>query len=546
MLLFSNKKLSVNGRHFFLKLVSAPSLYGVSAVFFFMKQFVFVFVTLLFLPLALAQVHEESHDHHDSMQDEQRDWTSILFTLFSALFIIGGIIFFFRGLEGKDLLEYNMLKRLLKSRLYPAILQIPTLVFFAFIIYYFFFGSLSYSKNPGSILAWTLWWPLVPLTFILFGRIWCTVCPLPAIGDFLQKFIHPQRKPGQFLMKYGIWITDGIFIAITLFDRLYGMVDTPWLSGVVFLLLLFGIIVISVRYERRTFCKYLCFLGGVSGNYSMVSGISIESKDKTVCASCKVKGCYFGSGSTEGCPFFNVIPSKIGMRNCTWCAQCMKNCPKDNIALRVRGIASELWSHARVSFSESFFAKLMVGVVIIQNLGMLAIWSNLTGWLLELGVGEKGAIAILYAGAIALPLLLMTLSSKISSLLQSTPSSTIDNFAAFGYAFIPIDVAGHVAHNLFHLLAEGKSIIGAFSGLFTGTVAFDGPITNSLVISGLQLAFIIAGGLGTLLVAYKIARARENNWKAAIRVVLPHAFLLVIIFGVNLVLFSTPMAHRGG
>src|SRR3989338_8044424 len=173
----------------------------------------------------------------------------LILTFSMAIIMILGLIFFFRIIEGNDLLEYKLVKWLMKSKLYPAVLQIPTVVFFGFIVYYLFFGSSSYDKNPASILAWTLWWPLVPLTFILFGRLWCAICPLPLIGDFIQKFVQPVRKPGKFLIKYGIWITDGMFLGITLFDRLYGMVDTPWLSGLVFVLILTGIIILSVRYE---------------------------------------------------------------------------------------------------------------------------------------------------------------------------------------------------------------------------------------------------------------------------------------------------------
>lgn len=460
--------------------------------------------------------------------------------------LIAGMVLFMRSIAGKDLLEYRLISRLMKSRWYPGVLQLPTLIFFIFIGYYFFFGPVSYAENPASVLAWTLWWPLVPITFILFGRLWCAICPFPVIGDFVQKFVQPVKKPGEFLVKYGIWITDGIFLAITLFDRLYGMVDTPWLSGTVFVLILFGVVIMSVQYERRTFCKHVCFLGGVSGNYSMLSGLSIESKDKAVCAECKVKGCYFGSGHTPGCPYFAVIPSKQGMRDCTLCANCIKNCLKNNIALRTRGIASELWSHARVSFSESFFAKLMVGVVIIQNLGMLAIWGDLQGTVMSVGFGQKSSIVILYAASIALPLLFMTITSAISSRLQSVPSSTISNFAAFGYAFIPIDVAGHVAHNLLHLLGEGKSIIGAFIGLFTGTVEMEGSFAEVPEIMGMQLAIVAAGGLGTLYVGYRIARARENTVLAAVKILLPHLVLLIAIFGINLLLFSQSMAHRGG
>ena len=483
--------------------------------------------------------------NHNHQSDTKESSFSIIFNVsFSILFILG-IFLFFSNMSGKNLMDYKFFKSFIKSKFYPKILQIPTLIFFGFIIYYFFFGSLSYSKNPGSILSWTLWWPLVPLTFILFGRLWCALCPLPIIGDFIQKFIHPSRKPGNFLMKYGIWITDGIFIFITLFDRLYGMVDTPWLSGIVFLLLLFGVIIFSIRYERRAFCKHVCFLGGVSGNYSMLSALSIEAKDKAVCASCRVKACYFGSGKIDGCPYSNVIPAKSSMRNCTLCANCIKACPNDNIAVRVRTFASELWNSAKVTFSESFFAKLMVGIVIIQNLGMLAIWFNALDFLMNHGLSRNISIIILYFSAIVIPLLLMTISSFISNKLQSVPLSTSSNFAAFGYSFIPIDVAGHIAHNLFHLLSEGKSIVGAFIGLFSGNVILEGPVAGSSSITILQYILILIGALGTFFVAYKIARAKENNFKSAIKILLPHAVLILIILTINIFLFMTPMSYRG-
>ncbi len=507
-----------------------------------MQRIIFALViSLLAVGVVLANGDGHAHASHDPLSG-----VAITITFLWTVFFLIGFLFFFQSMKGKDALEIGFLRKMFLSRWYPAHVQLPTTIFFLFIVYFFFFGPLSYGSNPGSVLAWTLWWPLVPLTFILFGRFWCVVCPLPVLGDFIQKFFHPTQKPGRIMTTYGIWITDGLFILITLFDRLYGMVDTPWLSGIVFLLILFGIIVISMHYERRAFCKHLCFLGGVSGNYSMLSGMSIEAKDKKICAACKQKACYFGSGQVEGCPYFNVIPTKPGMRNCTLCANCIKNCPHDNIAVRIRGIASELWSHTNVSFAESFFAKLMVGIVIIQNLGMLAVWSNLQEFVMRYGVGEHVSIIILYFTAIALPLIFMAITSTISNRLQTHPLSARDNFAAFGYAFIPVDVAGHIAHNLFHLLEEGKSILGAFIGLITGQVTMTGPILGASPIKGMQFALIAIGGIGTLYTAYKIALAREQKGVLALKVVLPHAVLLLFIIAINLFLFTTPMAHRGG
>ena len=47
------------------------------------------------------------------------------------------------------------------------------------------------------------------------------------------------------------------------------------------------------------------------------------------------------------------------------------------------------------------------------------------------------------------------------------------NFARFGYALIPLDVAAHLAHNLFHLLAEGGSVFYTVAALF-GAAPADG------------------------------------------------------------------------
>ena len=94
-----------------------------------MRRLFFMLVLALVLPLVAAQ---EAHDHGHEVQAEtdaqghvveaERDWSGIVFTLIVGLLVISGVVFFFRGLEGRDLLEYRLLKRVLKSRLYPAIL----------------------------------------------------------------------------------------------------------------------------------------------------------------------------------------------------------------------------------------------------------------------------------------------------------------------------------------------------------------------------------------------------------------------------------------
>jgi len=190
----------------------------------------------------------------------------------------------------------------------------------------------------------------------------------------VQKYFGRRRTPPIWLRKYSFWIVDIIFIFVTWFDRVYGMTDHPALTGFIFLGLLAGVIICGVLYEKRVFCRYICFLGNVAGNYSMVAPMEIKPKNADVCKQCKEKFCFFGRDKQAGCPFYQVVQTKDGNRFCTLCANCVKACPHDNVALELRPFGSDFWKRIHVKFEESFFAKILVGVVIIQNIGMLTLW----------------------------------------------------------------------------------------------------------------------------------------------------------------------------
>jgi len=56
-----------------------------------------------------------------------------------------------------------------------------------------------------------------------------------------------------------------------------------------------------------------------------------------------------------------------------------------------------------------------------------------------------------------LPILALFGASYLSNRTARRGSSP--TFTIFGYALIPLDLAGHLAHNLFHLLAEARTTL---------------------------------------------------------------------------------------
>src|SRR5581483_9397465 len=179
-------------------------------------------------------------------------------------------------MASRGLLDNAAVAALLKSRLYPALVAYPVLVVFGYIIYSLLWGPGTASANLGTSLTWVLWWPLIPLAMFALGRFWCAVCPFGTTIDLVQRVAGLGRPVPPFLKRYGIWIIDAAFLLITWADHAFGIVESPRGSGYLLGLLVVGVVATGVLFERRAWCRYLCFLGGLSGNYSRASGIVLQ------------------------------------------------------------------------------------------------------------------------------------------------------------------------------------------------------------------------------------------------------------------------------
>ncbi len=444
----------------------------------------------------------------------------------------------------KNLLDNKTIKAILKSRWFPGIIQWPVLIVFALIVFELIAGPSSAHDNFGTAGTWVLWWPLIPIIFLLLGRFWCAICPFATVSDWIQKIVGNNRPVPKFLKKYGIWLIDIFFILITWADHTFGIVENPRGSGVLLLLITTGVIASGAFFERRTWCRYLCFLGGLSGNYARSGSLDLRATPEK-CAKCTTQSCFKGDGKVAGCPMFEFPRTMDSMARCNLCANCIKTCPNDSIQLSTRVPSKGLWFIRKPKFEESFLAIIIMGIVFVQNITMLEVWGEMLA-ALENFVGTNNyfvTFTITFIIAMAIPVLALFASSYSAKL--ANKRSTIQNFAIFGYALIPLDLAGHIAHNLFHLLAEGKSVIYTFLALFgVDTHGLSAAILSNSTIQVLQFALIALGTFGSIYTAYKISK---NNFKAEGKTVssfIPFAVLSVILGAINIYLFVLPMAMR--
>lgn len=445
----------------------------------------------------------------------------------------------------RNLLAFRPFAAVARSSLYPAVFQLLTASVFVVIVFQLLVGPDLAHENFGTALVWVLWWPLLPLMFVLLGRFWCSICPFGSLSDLVQRAVGLERRVPLFLKKYGIWIIDASFILITWADHVWGIVGSPWGSGVLLLMITTAVIVSGAFFKRRAFCRYLCFLGGVAGNYARAGMVSLRAKPD-VCATCKDRAaCFNGTEQVAGCPLFEFPRQMDSNANCSLCSNCVKSCPNDAITLTVRPPTSELWFINKPRVAEAFLAAAIMGIVLIQNITMLNVWDDVLSWIEQTtGITSYTVIfTIAFAVAVAVPVTLLYASARVAG--RANRETTLMNFARFGYALIALDLAGHLAHNLFHLLAEGKSVAYTTMALFGMDHGGESAaLVSNSTIQILQFLLIGLGVVGSLYAAYRIARRTYGEGRPLLATLVPYATLIVAFGILNIALFMQPMAMR--
>src|SRR5574337_737069 len=283
-----------------------------------------------------------------------------------------------------NLLEIPWLRRLLTSPALQPSLQIPLLLLMGIVVFLGFADVQDGGVNLATKLTWTIWWAGTIFTFFVVGRVWCLACPFGALNEWTSRLTSPLRRlPKPFR---NIWWATGMFVLLTWADELLGVVRSPRVTAWIVLFFIALAVTVGLFYERRSFCRYLCPIGGLIGIYSMTAPVELRAKNAKVCAADREKLCYRGSETAIGCPMFEFPPAMDRNNYCTLCLRCVKDCSRDNLVLRIRALGRDLWASGRRLLDESYLAVALVGLTLIVTAQMLTAWpgwiSTLARWLL--------------------------------------------------------------------------------------------------------------------------------------------------------------------
>ena len=314
--------------------------------------------------------------------------------------------------------------------------------------------------------------------------------------------------------------------------------------------------------------------------YSTLSPSRIAVKSHDICATCVGKECVNGSYApqailrvddipvsgqesqrkeiwhgpkgTLGCGTELFAPQIRSNLDCTFCLDCVRACPHDNVSLFARSPGAEL------SRSDSWTRRwdvsllaIALGFMGISNaFGMAPPYYALQEWLaLDLGIKSEFVVLLLIfsAGNLLLPAVVSIAAAWLGRGLTGYQQrdSLRETVAAFAPAFVPVGFGIWFAHYSFHLLV-GPVLIVPVVQEFLGGIGDWERWSFSLDLNAIgliQLVVLIIGFIWSLRLAQKAA-LRLYRRKALLGL-LPWALVFLLMMLLAWQIFSLPMEMRG-
>ncbi|MGK7890915.1 MAG: sigma 54-interacting transcriptional regulator, partial [Leptolyngbyaceae cyanobacterium] len=347
---------------------------------------------------------------------------------------------------------YSWLRRWFRSSWWPDWINDGLVApLFAVVVAILFLCPQTRDSNIALNLFWAWWWPVILLVYPFLGRIWCAVCPFMIYGKITQKlslWLWPRQLlkwPRQSAERWGRWVLFGGFALILLWEELWDLPNTAYLSAWLLLIITGGAIVCSLIFERRFWCRYLCPIGGMNGMFAKLSMTELRARQGVCSASCTTYQCYKGGPEkgegqeTTGCPLYSHPAQLQDNRDCVLCMTCLKACPHRSVEFNLRPPGIELWTTHKASMQEVSLLFLLWGAVNLHHLpettALLVMDLHLNQFLWH---GLVSIVALASPGAIAL--------AGYGLMVALQPQQRPQPFVTLAYGFLPMVLASNLAH----------------------------------------------------------------------------------------------------
>lgn len=467
-----------------------------------------------------------------------------------------------------ELTRFKHLKKIIAWPGFQPLLQAPVVILFLFVIFAGLFGSQDPSRNIAPVLTWNIWWMGLIFFAFIAGQVWCTVCPWMALPDWFKRL--SARLPGrrkalglEYRWPKKLRNLYPAIIAFFILSWLELAAEAPFRPA---LTAMMGLAMVGLAgatlfiFERKSFCRYLCPVGRVTGAYGTTGMLEIRRKDSQICKSCQTKDCFHGNERGLPCPTHEFMGAMNENSYCTMCTECLKTCPHDNIGLNIRAPLADLMGPHRKRLDEAWLILSIFIVTIFHGLAMIPLWTRqivpaMRSFAEELLGKDPGYLAVFSAGMLIFCALSALIYMAICQLAIKASGNQLyrlkDFFIAFAYPLLPVALAYHLAHNALHIFYEGSKLIRLISDpLGRGWDLFGTarqPLSMVVPIEYLWASQVIMVVLGNMAAVWLVNRAAYRifgNRRQAARAIIPLVIFVALLSVAAMWLLAQPMEMR--
>lgn len=457
-----------------------------------------------------------------------------------------------------DLLRVRGLGPLLSSLRFRRVLQAGLVLLAAAVVLDGLLGPRASPLNLAGVLPWTWWRGLVVLGLLAAANVGCMACPFVGVRDVGRRWLRPTRAFPRALRSK--WLAVAGVGAYLVAYELLAPWDAPGLTAALVLGYFLAAFLVDGLFRGASFCKYACPIGQFQIFGSTLSPLGVAARDASVCQRCRTHDCIRGGPGGRGCELDLFVPTKRGNLDCTFCLDCVRTCPHDNVGLLPNLPARELGedrprsSLGRLSRRPDVaaLAALLVAGAFVNAAGMVRpVVEALEAW----RAGPAARLGLLVLGLAVAPAVLVATCAAAGRRLGRTATPTPELAARIALAWLPLGMALWAAHLLFHLWTAGAALrpvlqrLAVDAGLaWAGTP--DWRLAHAALHGGaaprtLELLLLDAGLLLTLHAGWRSARSLAGGAGRPLGIFLPFAAVSAGLWALSVWLLLQPMEMRG-
>lgn len=452
------------------------------------------------------------------------------------------------------------LRRLLTWRPLQFVATLPALAGFVLIVLAGLVGTKVAGRNLATMMTWAVWMSLLAGVLVHVNtRVWCLICPLPTPGEFLQRGaltqVRPAESRGRFGNRFfglgrrwptrlrGPWLRLVLFVLLSTFAA--SLAGQPRWTAIL-LLTFAGIgLLVSLVWELRAFCRYLCPAAAFISLYSRAGRLAVQDRQEDVCHECAGRPCLRGNAEGWACPYGQAVPRLTNSSECGLCTECFKSCAYDNVSLAWR----RDWRPERfATYGEAWTAVAMLVLAALYSLTIHSPWPAVRDMVnvvdkatwLEFAGYSLGVVALTLGLA---PLLFWT-AVRLGLRLTGRDGPAGAPFKATMPALVPLGLGLWAAFFVAVVMTNATFILYTLSDPFgrgwnlLGTAGIPWVQIWPSAIPWIQVGAVLAGLALAFRRGYRAWFGEIAEPRAALAGFLPTATLLSGVAGSMLVYFS--------